>query len=149
MPSTFTDLNAHVIFSTKNRHSIFHGEDLSRLHHYLAGCIRGMEVHPIQVGGVADHVHLLFGFRATQSIAALVQEIKKSSNKWVRSELGKSGFSWQEGYAAFSVSHERLGPVDRYIQRQEEHHRKKTFQDEYRVFLKKYDVDYDERYVWD
>jgi len=120
------------------------------MHAYLATVLRNHGCETLIVGGVEDHVHALFALSRNYSIAAIVQEIKRTSSSWVKDlPPGLRKFHWQNGYGAFSVSHSHLSKVVAYIERQEEHHRRLTFQDEFRGFLKKYKVDYDERYVWD
>lgn len=103
----------------------------------------------LQTGGVSDHVHILCLLSRTISQAELVEEVKKSSSKWMKAEGGVPGFSWQAGYSAFSIGESQADTVIKYIQNQEEHHRKVTFQDEFLNFLERYKVAYDERYVWD
>ncbi|HYY15329.1 MAG TPA: transposase, partial [Gammaproteobacteria bacterium] len=100
------------------------------------------------VGGTADHVHMLVGLRATHCLADVLREIKRPSSQWVHETLGVAEFAWQEGYGAFTVSASGIAAVKRYILRQEEHHRKKTFQEEYVAFLRRSGVEYDERYLW-
>ena len=102
----------------------------------------------MQTGGTADHVHTLFSLARTRSVAEIVEELKKSSSRWMKQQ-GVKGFSWQAGYGAFSVSESQVRTVARYISRQQDHHRRLSFQDELRRFLTRYEVTYDERYVWD
>src|SRR5262249_38195923 len=115
---------------------------------YLAGTLNKLKCPAIQVGGVADHVHLLFVLARTISLSKAVEEIKKSSSKWAKAN-GMPRFYWQSGYGAFSVSRSQEKRVIDYISRQEEHHRKLTFQNEFRLFLRKHGMEWDERYVWD
>ncbi len=103
---------------------------------------------PEAIGGTADHVHMLVGLRATHCLADVLREIKRPSSQWVHETLGVAEFSWQDGYGAFTVSASGIGVVKRYILRQEEHHRKKTFQEEYVEILQRSGVEYDERYLW-
>jgi REP element-mobilizing transposase RayT len=147
MPSTYYNLNVHVIFSTKNRHPFLGTEQLDEIHRYLGGTIRELGCHPIRVGGIADHVHLLFGFKPVQSVAEIVREVKKSSTKWIRSDLGIKDFAWQEGYAALSVSRERLEVVEKYVANQAEHHRKKSFREELVELLRFAHIEFDERFL--
>lgn len=120
------------------------------MHAYLATVLRNHECETLIVGGVDDHVHALFALSRNYSIAEIVKEIKRTSSRWIKEKSPtQKKFSWQSGYGAFSVSQSHLEQVIHYIERQEEHHRRATFQDEFRAFLKKYDVEYDERYVWD
>jgi len=110
--------------------------------------VRALGGVPEAVGGTADHTHMLVGLRATHCLADVLREIKRSSSQWVHETLGVAEFSWQDGYGAFTVSASSIGAVMRYILRQEEHHRKKTFQEEYVEILQKSGVEYDERYLW-
>lgn len=119
-----------------------------RVHEYLGGCLNGMKVVPEKIGGVADHVHVLAGFRATHCVADVVKELKTASTKWVRSEIGSRKFEWQVGYAAFSVSASNVEAVRRYIENQEEHHRSRSFQEEYVEFLEKHGVEFDPKFLW-
>lgn len=120
------------------------------LHAYLATVARETGCECPRVGGVADHVHLAVRLSRTVTLAALVEELKTSSSKWLKTQAPEfGGFAWQRGYGAFSVGPADLEALVAYIDGQEEHHRTKTFQDEYRAFLTKYHVAYDERYVWD
>ena len=151
MAQSLSRLWTHLIFSTKHRFpfltdKVFRGET----HAYLAEMLRNHGCETLIVGGVEDHTHALFALSRTLPIAGIVKEIKRTSSAWIAGTSRKlSKFYWQGGYAAFSVSQSNLSEVIRYIENQEEHHRRVTFQDEYRSFLKAYGVDYDERYVWD
>jgi len=141
----------HLIFSTKERFPFLTDQRIrADMHAYLATVLRNHGCETLIVGGVEDHVHALFALSRNYSIAAIVQEIKRTSSSWVKDlSPGLRKFHWQNGYGAFSVSHSHLSKVVAYIESQEEHHRRLTFQDEFRGFLKKYKVDYDERYVLD
>ncbi|HWN97604.1 MAG TPA: transposase [Methylomirabilota bacterium] len=119
-----------------------------RLHAYLGGSARTLDVVPRAVGGVADHVHLLIDLRATHRLADVMRDIKRTSSAWVHETVNDKEFAWQDGYGAFTVSASMLETVKQYIARQEEHHRKKTFQEEYVEMLRKSGVEYDERYLW-
>jgi putative transposase len=147
MPSTHVSLRYHIVFSTKSRFPFIANSWRSRLHEYIGGCIRTFGGVPLQIGGVADHLHLLVGLKATHAPADLVREVKKSSTTWVRESIDVK-FQWQEGYAAFTVSGCDVQSVVTYIASQEEHHRTKSFQDEYVEFLIEQGVAYDERYLW-
>lgn len=142
MPSTFYSLHAHIVFSTKNRHPYFDSEYIQCVHSYLGGTIRGIGAEPLIVGGVEDHVHLLLGHKTNQCVADIVREIKKSSTQWVRQK--HPNFSWQEGYGVFSVSPERLANIRKYIEKQPEHHLKKSFREEYIELLRFAKIDFDE-----
>ena len=149
MPQSLARLLVHLVFSTKNRIPFLQSPELrSEVHAYLTGTLQGQDCEPIQVGGVADHVHLLFSRARTISLADLVKHLKTSSTKMIR-EKGHGDFSWQTGYGAFSVSESNKSAVIAYIVDQEIHHRKMTFQEEIRALLKKHSMRFDERYVWD
>ncbi len=148
MPSTHLSLHYHVVFSTKNRVDSINTAWRERLLAYLGGVVRNVEGVPDAIGGVADHVHLLIGLRATACLANVVRDVKAVSSRWVHEEIGVRSFAWQEGYGAFTVSASQRDVVRAYITKQEEHHRKRTFQEEYLELLKRCGVDYDERYLW-
>lgn len=148
MPSTYLSLHYHLIFSTKERRRLIVDPWRDRLHAYLGGTVRTLGGVPEAVGGTADHVHMLVGLRATHCLADVLREIKRPSSQWVHETLGIAEFSWQDGYGAFTVSASGIGVVKRYILRQEEHHWKKTFQEEYVEILQRSGVEYDERYLW-
>jgi putative transposase len=146
MPSTHTSIHVHVVFSTKNRRPTIDIEWRDRLHSYLGGTIKGAGALPVAIGGTADHIHLLIALKATHCLSDLLRQIKASSSKWVGDELQVRDFAWQIGYGATV-----LATVSRYIANQEEHHRRRTFKEEYVIFLRKMrvEVEYDERYLWD
>ncbi len=146
MPSTYLSLHYHIIFSTKHRAPIIAEAWRERLHEYLGGAIRGLGGFPEGVGGVADHVHLLVGLKATHYLAAVMRELKKASSVWVHDEIGLKTFGWQEGYAAFTVSATSRSPVREYIANQAEHHRQRSYRDELIAMLKTAGVEYDPRY---
>jgi putative transposase len=130
MGSTFLSLHYHLVFSTKNREPIIDSSWRPRLHEYMGGAVRGLGGFSEGVGGVADHVHLLVGLRATHCLADFMRELKKASSVWVRDEIRLPEFYWQEGYSAFTVSATARPGVKKYIANQEEHHRTKSFKDE-------------------
>jgi REP element-mobilizing transposase RayT len=149
MAHTFSNLLVHVIFSTKDRIPIVHPDWLPELHAYLGGVVRELDGKAKAVNGTADHVHLLVSMPANLSVAELVRILKANSSRWVnRSGKSKTTFAWQTGYAAYSVSQSNASAVARYIQDQETHHRRVTFQEEYLEFLKKNRIEYDERFIW-
>jgi len=149
MPSTHLSLHYHIIFSTKNRVPAIAAGWRDRLHAYLGGVVRNVEGGtPEAIGGVADHVHLLIGLRASAKLADVVRDVKAVSSRWVHEEIGNKNFAWQEGYGAFTVSASQREQVRDYIARQEDHHHKRTFQEEYLDLLKRSGVEYDERYLW-
>lgn len=119
-----------------------------RLHSYLGGIVKGLEGVPLAIGGIEDHVHLLVGLKSSHRLDYFLRDVKADSSGWVHREIGKRTFAWQKGYAAFSVSPSDLDAVKRYILNQEEHHRSKTFQEEYLELLKANGIEYDERYLW-
>jgi putative transposase len=149
VPQSLANVLIHLIFSTKDREPFLVQEDLRhRTHAYLAEVLRNLECPTLIVGGVTDHVHALFRLSRTQSIASVLEHAKKSSSKWLKTQ-GITGFSWQRGYGGFSVSESNVAAVVAYIEKQEEHHRKMTFEDEFRLILRRHRVQFDERYVWD
>ena len=148
MPQSLSLVIIHVIFSTKDRRPwLQHDSDL---HAYLATVARNMGCECYRVGGVADHVHVAIRLSRTVTIADLVENLKTSSSKWLKTQSGPlADFAWQRGYACFSVGPSDIDALCKYISEQQEHHRTRTFQEEYRMFLKKYGVEHDEAYVWD
>ena len=150
MSQSLTRLYAHLIFSTKNREPFINEEVRSRVHGYLATAIRSIDSPYVVVGGVADHVHILFDMGKLHAPCEFVEQVKRESSKFVKT-LGSEfrTFFWQRGYGMFSVSPTHRDDVEKYVSEQEEHHRKKTFQEEFREFLKRYRIEYDERFVWD
>jgi REP element-mobilizing transposase RayT len=151
MPQSLARLWTHLIFSTKHRFPFLSDRQLRRdMHGYLATMLRQQDCEPIIVGGVEDHIHGLFALSRKHAIADVVKEVKRTSSKWIKEVAPmQSKFRWQNGYGAFSVSQSDIPEVIEYIERQEEHHKRVTFQDEHRAFLKAYGIDYDERYIWD
>jgi REP element-mobilizing transposase RayT len=148
MPQSLARNVVHLIFSTKNREPYIGAELRPRLFAYLAGTLNDLGCPAIKVGGVADHVHLLFLLSKTLPLCKVVEEVKKGSSKWVK-QHGEAGFYWQNGYGTFSVSPADERRLTDYIATQEEHHRTKTFQEEYREFLRDHRMEGDERYMWD
>jgi len=147
MASTFLSLHYHIVFSTKDRTASIHPEWRARLHQYLGGQIKGLGGVAQSVGGVADHTHLLVGLKATHCLADFMRELKKQASVWVHSEIGALRFTWQEGYAAFTVSPNSRSRVRGYIENQEAHHRQKSFREELIEMLQRAGVEYDERYL--
>ena len=140
----------HLVFSTKHRQPFIQPPVEQELHSYLGGICNKLECQPIKVGGYIDHIHILCKLSKKIALMKLVEEVKSHSSKWIKTK-GEDyhNFYWQDGYGAFSVNPSQVDTVIAYIINQHEHHSKKSFQDEYRAFLKKYTVEYDERYVWD
>ena len=150
MSQSLTRLYAHLIFSTKNRQAFLDETIRPRVHGYLASVIRDLESPWVVVGGVADHVHILFDMGKMVAPVKFVEQVKRESSKVVKTIDQKyASFYWQRGYGMFSVSPKDRDEAERYVRNQEEHHRRLTFQDEYRAMLRHYGVDYDEQYVWD
>jgi len=150
MPQPLSKVILHIVFSTKNREPWLDSHVRPRMHAYLATICRDVGAEVVRVGGVGDHVHIVTTLPRTVSQAELVERIKKVSSKWIKTLDARSrGFFWQRGYGAFSVSPNQIEAVLQYVEAQEEHHRTRTFQEEYCELLRKHGVDFDERYVWD
>jgi len=152
MAQSLSRIWIHLIFSTKDRFPFLSDKKLRQeTHAYLATVLRSHGCETLIVNGTADHVHALFALSRKHSISTVVKEIKRTSSGWIkeRSSPVANKFHWQNGYGAFSVSQSHLSRVCEYIEEQERHHQKRTFENEYRAFLKKYQIKYDERYVWD
>ena len=150
MPQSLSKVYVHIVFSTKYREHKIDRSIRGSLYSYIGGICKHLECYPIQVGGFSDHVHVLCALSRKVTQAQLLEEIKKRSSRWIKRQDAKySDFYWQNGYGIFSVKPTDIEIIKRYIINQEIHHRKKTFKAEYRAFLKKYNVEYDERYVWD
>src|ERR1700716_130334 len=139
----------HIIFSTKNRSPLLQSTEVrSQAHAYFTGTLRALDCAPLEVGGVAGCVHILFGLSRRVSLPGLAKNLKTSSSKILKGKL-HDGFSWQNGYGAFSVSQSASKSVFSYLADQEIHHRRMTFQEEFRALLNKHEIRFDERYVWD
>ena len=147
MASTYLSLHYHLVFSTQERKPMIDEALREHLHEYLSGTVLGLGGHCRAVGGTADHVHLLVGLGATHALSDFMRELKKASSKWVHGQAPSLHFSWQEGYAAFTVSASGAAEVQRYIANQEEHHRKRSSRDELKMMLEKSGVVYDARYL--
>ena len=150
MPQSLARLHIHLIFSTKNREPDLSDTVRDSLHRYMATVLQNLECPPVLINSVADHVHILFELGRTVSVSEAVEQVKKTSSKWIKTQGAEfSRFAWQAGYGAFAVSESNVASVREYIADQQAHHRKKSFQDEYRAFLDRHRVMFDERYVWD
>jgi putative transposase len=147
MSSTHLSLHYHIIFGAKNHEPMIQPKWRGKLHAYLGGMVRTMNGIPESIGGVSDHVHLLIGLRATHCLADVLRELKSVSSGWIHDEIGARNFAWQEGYGAFTVSASQREIVRRYIEQQAEHHRTRTFREEYLELLRRHGVEFDERYV--
>lgn len=140
----------HLVYSTKHRQPWLPDDVQAPLFAYLAGIFKQWDSPALVIGGVEDHVHALFSLSRNHALKKIVEEVKKGSSKWMKSNGTKNrNFHWQNGYAAFSVSESSAAEVRRYIENQREHHRRMTFQDELRALLTRHGVEFDERYVWD
>ncbi|HZS47601.1 MAG TPA: IS200/IS605 family transposase [Blastocatellia bacterium] len=149
MAETLTSLLVHVVFSTKDRADLITPEIEPRLFSYFGGIARKMDSRLIDAGGTSNHVHLLISQSKNVALANLLQELKKSSSQWIKgqgSEFAK--FHWQDGYGGFSIGASQIPQVKSYLAKQKHHHRKITFQEEYLEFLKKYEIRYNEKYLW-
>lgn len=150
MPQSLAKIYLHLIFSTKHRERVLEDDIRPDLHAYMGGTLKGLGSMPLEINSEPDHAHLLFLMSRTHTVSDVVGGVKKSATDWLREQdTGYAGFHWQAGFGIFSVSASNVDQVRRYIRNQREHHRKQTFQEEFRLFLEKYEVEYDERYVWD
>lgn len=149
MAQSLAQLYVHLVFSTKERIPLIRAEIRPRLHAYLAGACDAIQSPAIIVGGVSDHVHLLFRLSKNMALSEAVKQIKTESSKFAKGELNLQGFVWQAGYGAFSIGASQVEAVSDYIRDQEEHHRVRSFQEEFRELLKRYHLTFDEAYVWD
>lgn len=150
MPGTFSQIYIQVVFAVKGRENLISSNWKTELHKYIAGIIKGKEQKPIIVNGMPDHIHAFIGLRPAMAISDLVRDIKNNSSKFINDrKLVKGKFAWQEGYGVFSYSHSHISSVYDYILNQERHHKKKTFREEYLEFLKKFEIGYDEKYVFE
>jgi len=150
MPQSLSNILVHVIFSTKNRAPLIDPDIEGELYPYLASICQACKSPSHAIGGTDDHVHIGLTLGRTISVADLLEEIKRSSSKWMKTKGSRyAGFAWQNGYGAFSIGQSQMPALKRYIANQKKHHESRTSQEEFREFLKRYQVPYDERYVWD
>ena len=150
MSQSLSKILVHLIFSTKNRERILDDTIRPELHRYLATVLAGVDSPAVLINSVSDHAHILLRLSKTHALCDVIEEVKKASSKWLKTKgPAYAHFYWQNGYGAFSVSQSNAEEVRRYIANQAEHHRVKTFQEEFRAFLQKHEVEFDERYVWD
>jgi REP-associated tyrosine transposase len=150
LPQSLAQILVHLIFSTKNREALLSDDIRPELHPYMATILKGVDSSAILINSVEDHAHVLFHLSKNHALCDVIESVKKDSSKWIKTK-GKAykNFHWQSGYGAFSVSQSNVTQVVKYIAEQKEHHRRRTFQEEFRAFLKRYHVPYDERYMWD
>lgn len=150
MPGTFSQIYVQLVFAVKHRESLIHSSWEEELYKYISGIIRNKEQKLLAINGMPDHIHILIGMRPSCCLSDLVREIKKSSNDFVNEKkFSKFKFQWQEGYGAFSYSHSALDNVIAYINNQKEHHKLKTFREEYLDFLEKFEVAYKDEYLFE
>jgi REP element-mobilizing transposase RayT len=150
MPQSFASLHYHIIFSTKNRVAAISSDLQPRLYEYLGGILRGQDGVLLAAGGMPDHVHLLAGLSKEMAVAEAVRVLKSNSSKWIHETFpAYSEFAWQTGYGAFTVSYSNRQQVRSYFAAQTEHHRIRTFQEEFVAFLRRHHIQYDERYLWE
>ena len=150
MSQSLSAILVHLVFSTKNREPFITPAIETELYPYMAKVLRELKSPSLAIDGASDHIHMLFSLARVITIADLVEEVKTSSSKWIKTK-GREfrNFHWQRGYGAFSIGQSNVTALKRYIRGQKHHHRRITFQDEYRKFLKAYGINYDERFVWD
>jgi putative transposase len=151
MSQSLAKILVHTVFSTKERRPFLRDAALrDEMHHYLGGILGNLDCQPIICGGVQDHAHLLFALSRTSAAADVVKEVKRSSSLWIKTKSSElADFAWQNGYGMFSIGFSQMETVRAYIKNQEEHHRTVSFQDEFRALLKRYQIQFNERYVWD
>ena len=149
MSNTYTQIHIQFVFAVRYRACMIHPSWKNELNKYITGIVQNQKHKLLAINGMADHVHLFIGLRPTQSISDLMQDVKGNSSKWINdSKLLKSKFEWQEGYGAFSYGASQVSEVISYIINQEKHHQKISFMEEYKGFLKKFNVEFDERYIF-
>ena len=149
MANTYTQIHIQAVFAVQNRHCLIDKVWKDELHKYMTGIIQNYDHKVLQINGMPDHIHILFGMRPTQSLSDLMQKVKQDSSKWInKNRFVKGKFSWQAGFGAFSYSKSQLPRVINYIQNQENHHKKKSFTEEYLDFLNEFDINFDDRYLF-
>jgi putative transposase len=149
VPNTYTQIHIHSVFAVQHRDGLIHKEWKDELYKYITGIIQHYSHKVLAINGMADHVHVFFGMRPTQSLSDLMQDIKSGSSKWINEKRFLKGrFEWQQGYGAFSYSKSQIDPVIAYIENQEVHHAKKTFLEEYKDVLNEFGISYDDRYLF-
>jgi len=149
MPNTYTQIHIQFVFAVQYRAALIGNDWKERLHQYITGIFRENNHKVLQINSMPDHIHIFIGMRPHQSISSLIQNVKTESSKWIKEQgFCSHNFSWQEGYGAFSYAKSQVPNVVKYIQNQEKHHQKESFLDEYRKFLKLFEVDWDERYIF-
>jgi REP element-mobilizing transposase RayT len=150
MPQSLSSVLLHIIFSTKDREPIITPQVEPELYRYMAEVFSAMNSPALLIGGTWDHIHCLSRLSRTVTVAGLVEEVKKQSSRWIKTQGGEyRSFQWQRGYGAFSIGESNVNSCRRYITEQKERHAKVSFQEEYRSTLRKYNIEFDEKYVWD
>jgi REP element-mobilizing transposase RayT len=150
MPGTFSQIYIQVVFAVKGRDCLIHSTWEDELYKYITGIVRNKEQKMLAINGMPDHIHFVIGMKPSCCLSDLVREIKKSSNEFINDKkFFNHKFSWQEGYGAFSYSHSALDNVINYVLKQKEHHRQKTFREEYVDFLKKFEVEFKDEYLFE
>ncbi len=149
MANTYTQIHIQFVFAVKYRDGVIHASWKDELYKYITGVVQNNKHKMICINGMPDHIHIFIGVRPTQSISDLMQDVKGNSSKWINEKnFVKGKFEWQEGYGAFSYSKSQMKDVIKYIENQEQHHQKKTFREEYIEFLQKFEIEYDEKYIF-
>ena len=149
MANTYTQIHIQAVFAVQNRQCLIRKVWKDELYKYITGIIQNYDHKVLQINGVSDHIHILFGMRPTQSLSDLMQKVKQDSSKWINNKGFVNGkFSWQAGYGAFSYSKSQIPRIINYIQNQENHHKKESFIEEYLDLLDEFDIDFDEQYIY-
>mgnify|MGYP006307689323 CR=1 FL=1 len=150
MAQSFSQIFVHAVFSTKKRYPFIKAEIESELFAYMGDSIKRLKGIPILINGIANHVHVFSTLPKLITVPKLIEELKRNSSRWIKSKgVSYQRFAWQNGYGAFSVSESQLRIVLQYIQRQKEHHKKRSFQEEFIEILEKHNIEYDPKYIWD
>lgn len=149
MPGTFSQIYIQVVFAVQNRESMIHVSWEEELYKYISGIVRNKEQKMLAINGMPDHIHFFIGMKPSCCLSDLVREIKKSSNEFItEKKFSKFKFNWQQGYGAFSYSHSQIDSVIKYIENQKQHHKKQTFREEYLDFLKKFEIEFKDKYLF-
>lgn len=147
MPHTYTNFLYHIVFSTKERLPLINKELKPRLYDYFGGTVRGLGGIQIEIGGISDHLHILLKLKPTIKFSDFMRELKSNTSKWAN-EITNGRFEWQDGYGAFTIGESQIENVRRYIQNQEKHHRRISFEEEFKELLRKSGIDFDEKFLW-
>ena len=149
MPSTYSQIYLQVVFAVQGRQSLIQRDWEEELYKYITGIVQNKHQKMLAINGVSDHIHFFIGMKPACCLSDLVREVKKSSNEFIKEKGFCKGFYWQDGYGAFSYSHSQLSTVINYVMNQKEHHRKTTFREEYLKFLRKFEIEYEDKYLFD